>query len=364
MAAVVLALALAVPSAEASVQVRASAGAEVDTNARRAVSVSAADSEVVTDGLVRVTAEVEGQVRGRGGHFLVGQFGVGAKRFVEEDTEDLLAFRAQLQGRLSLGRGWFLGARGWGRLSRIRNRRRDYELGEMTAELGWRRGPFEAAAFGGGSAFGFGIEPRFDYVGLAAGGRIGWRPVPELSLNLQGGFRLRDYSGNALVVSVPVDGDQPPRRTFCEDPEAELARGFRCTPRNRQDDEARVGASIRWVGDFLVELGYLVRVQRSTSELENVDRHRISLMATFALPARLDLGFRGGLQINDSVTLTDRAFLAEADENQNVLQFHLQRPIEGPVTAELRYALFANQFADVAAEFIRHTVYAGLIVEL
>lgn len=364
MAPVVFALALLHPSVETEVEVRASAGAEVDTNARRAIAGAAGSDAVVADALVRVTAEVRAQLRSREGHFLVGQLGAGAKRFVEQGPEDLLAYRAQLEGRLGLGAGWFLGARGWGRLSRIRNRQRDYELGELTAELGWREGAFEAAAFGGGSAFGFGIEPRFDYVGVSVGARLGWRPWRDLFLGVQGGFRVRDYAGNALVVAASVDGTLPPRRTFCEDPARELEVGYRCSPRNRRDDEVRVGGTLRWLGDFLLELGYLARIQRSSSELENVDRHRISLLATFALPARLDLSVRGGLQINDSVTLTDRAFLAEADENQNVLQAQLQRPIEGPVTAELRYALFANQFADVAAEFVRHTVYLGLAVEL
>ena len=103
-----------------------------------------------------------------------------------------------------------------------------------------------------------------------------------------------------------------------------------------------------------------MRLQRSNSDFENIDRHRIEITATFGLPGRFTVNVLGALQINDGVSITDQKFLADDDENQNSLNVGVQRPIFGDAYAEARYALFTNQFSTADASFIRHTVYLGV----
>ena len=111
---------------------------------------------------------------------------------------------------------------------------------------------------------------------------------------------------------------------------------------------------------FVIGLRYLLRLQRSNSELENIDRHRISLQGTVELPWALMLNVLAGLQINTGVSVTDTRYLAEDDENQNSVQVQLGRALSEDLGLEARYALFANQFTTAEVDFLRHTVYLGL----
>jgi len=139
-----------------------------------------------------------------------------------------------------------------------------------------------------------------------------------------------------------------------------LPDNYTCTPRLRRDTEVQLAAGVTYRGGILVGGQYLLRRQRSTSELENVDRHRLTLFGTVGLPLDLTLSGLAALQINTGASLTDNRFLAEDDENQNSLQLQLRRPLFEGLSIEARYALFANQFSTAAANFVRHTVYLGV----
>lgn len=363
-------LALAVGAAPEGVQrspewradITARLGAEVDTNALRAVPGASPSlpTEVVADGLGRATLQLEGQARLHPQLTLSGSYVIGAKQFASQSTEDLVAQSAWLNGVWRMSKQWSLAARGQGRTSRIRSGRRDYDLGSAGLDLRFRDRQLSFGLRPGLSAFRFGPESRFNFESLDIASTGQWRINSRTSAALTGSWQRRSYAGNGWVIGQPTDSTQPAILTFCDDPAVLLEAGIICVGRRRVDEELRLMGELSYLGDFLLRGRYVFRRQRSNSELENVDRHRITGLATFALPARIDLSLQVGLQFNDSITFTDRQFLVEADENQNVVQIELRRPLGDTLAVEVRYGLFANQFLDAAAEFLRQTVYIGL----
>ncbi|MEL7372761.1 MAG: hypothetical protein AAFN74_27800, partial [Myxococcota bacterium] len=143
--------------------------------------------------------------------------------------------------------------------------------------------------------------------------------------------------------------------------EAEREAGYICTPAGRRLDFEITGAlSISYRGPFLLSAQYLLRLQRSNSDFENIDRHRVEVTATVALPLGITANLLGALQFNQGVSITDQKFLADADENQNSFNLGLQRALDDDLYLEGRYALFTNQFTAAEVTFFRHTFYVGL----
>lgn len=359
-------------------RLRLALGPEVDTNARRAVQgadvedatvpfpVANRPSEVVLDGLIRAIVDASAGLRFGRDHALRGYYVLGAKRFFQETTEDLLAQEVGLASGHRLGSVFRLDLDGSYKGSRIRSGLRDYDV--LTAGLG---GTFivspswQVDLQTRMTRFTFAIEPRFNYLGPRATLGLTYRPTRRLSVAVRGGATVRLYDGQALVEGIFVGTTEMPIGTpvlrFCEDPDAELEDGILCEPAGkRQDIEVTASASVSYRGPFLISAQYLLRLQRSNSDVENIDRHRVEVTATFALPGSLTMNVLGALQFNQGVSITDQKFLADDDENQNSLNVGVQRPIYGPLYVEARYALFANQFSTADVEFIRHTAYLGL----
>ena len=362
-----------------SARLRLAAGSEWDTNARRAVQGEDVQGgavafpnasrpfDVVSDGLVRVVVDSAGSLRFNERHSLRGHYVLGLKRFFSESTEDLLVQEVGLtseQRWLSSVRTTLNGAY---KGSRIRSQLRDYDV--LTGGLGtYFR--FSSSVTADVQArltrFIFSAESRFNYWGPRASLGVTYRPYRRVSIAVRGGATGRFYDGRALVegVFVGTSGDENPDATiltFCENPEAELEDGYRCTPAGqRRDIEAIASLSISYRGPFLLSAQYLLRLQRSNSDFENIDRHRIELTATFPLPWRLTVNALGALQFNQGVSITDQKFLADADENQNNLNIGIQRPIFDDLYLEARYSLFTNQFSSADVTFFRHTAYLGL----
>ena len=364
-----------------SARLRVALGSEWDTNARRAIQGADVESptvafpaasrpfEVVSDGLMRVVVDSAAGLRFGSRHALRGHYVLGAKRFFRETTEDLLVQEIGLASGHQVADTFNLGLDATYKGSRIRSGLRDYDvltgglrgtvrLGEgLTSSLQARL-----------TRFFFAVEPRFDYWGPRATLSVDYRPIRRLSLAARGGFTTRFYDGPALVEAIFVGNDNgtvPPdgsfRLTFCDNPAEERQRGYACSPAGlRRDYEVTASISISYRGPFLLSGQYLLRLQRSNSDFENIDRHRFELLATFRLPLDLTVNIIGALQFNQGVSITDQKFLADADENQNSVNVGLQRPLGDLVYLEARYALFTNQFTAAAVTFFRHTVYLGL----
>jgi hypothetical protein len=330
---------------------RVSAGGEWDTNATR--TIQGTSSNVVSDGLVRLLVDTRVRFDPAQGHQLALGYLLGVKRFFREETEDLLVHNLSVSSAHALTSWLIATVAGTGKMSRIRSGARDYNLGYGEGALIFRPIPeLDLEAHGGITGFTFPAEHNYDYLGPRAGGSIGYRPIRGLSLS--GGFDWvwRRYDGNALVRTTEN------MLSFCTP--AEEQRGI-CVPAGkRRDTEAQISINAIYRGSFVVGGGYLFRLQRSNSDLEQVDRHRISAFGTVGLPFDLTLNLLAALQINNGVSITDTLFLAEDDENQNSVQAGIGYRIVGELVAELRYALFANQFATNDVSFLRHTVYLGL----
>lgn len=359
---VILALSLAA-QVTGEVHLEASAGAEIDTNARRAVSRGEDDPAVVTDGLARALLDADGQLSFGRDHGVVARWVLGAKRFVEERDQDLAVSELRLSTWHRLLPKLSLGTFAQARVSRIRSGLRDYELalGGAQIDAGWDA--FTLSARGFFTGFGFPSEPNFNHVGPSLALELEWRPEPRWRLSVGGGHRWRSYSG-ALVIAEPTGAGEA-FTTFCEDPAALSAAGYTCTPApSREDGEWQAEAALLHSGPVMVELRYLLRAQRSTSALENVDRHRIYLAAAFALPWELSLGFRGAAQLNVGTALSDQQLLAEADEQQTSLLVQLERPLVGELSLVARYGLYANQLLETDARFLRQIFHLGLSFRL
>jgi hypothetical protein len=331
---------------------RLTLGGEWDTNAKRAVPnatevAGAPPSDVVGDGLARLLVDTRVRIDLAPGHRLTGAYLLGAKRFFVEQTEDLLVNSLTLASVHSFASWLGAAISGAGKLSRIRSSSRDYDLGLGDASvfvtpLRW----MDIEARGGLAAFRFPAERDFDYLGPHAGGGLRFRPVRGLSAAAGFDWVWRFYRGNAQQI------DAQSMLVSCIDVGGECQR--------RTDTEAQVSASIAYQADFVCGGGYLVRLQRSNDDLENVDRHRLSTFATIQLPLHFTVNVLAALQINSGVSATDTKFLAEDDENQNSVQVGLTYSILDGLEIDARYALFANQFATNDVSFIRQTVYLGV----
>lgn len=352
------------------VDFRVAAGGEWDTNSRRAVPNDGSDvlpsasrpTEVVPDGLARITVDTQLRFDPAPGHRIVGAYLLGAKRFFRESGEDLLVNSASLSTAHALT-DWLTAATvGAAKLSRIRNGTRDYNFGFAQGSLILHPvRSFDVDLHGGVTVFSFPVESNFDYLGPRTGGALRYRPMRGLSLSAGFDWVWRRYEGNALVIGTVPDQNEAPINilTFCTPEDQES--GVTCTPQGRRrDTEAQISANVAYRGTFVVGGGYLLRMQRSNSDLEDIDRHRLSAFATIGLPLDLTLNLLAALQINNGVSLTDTKFLAEDDETQNSVQAGLGYAITDEIGLELRYALFANQFSTNDVDFLRHTVYLGV----
>lgn len=372
MAGVALHVALALwAGAESDVRVRASLGVELDTNARRAVEgrplqIAGIDELVVSDGLTRAFVDASGHLRFGPGTLARLGATLGTKRFFSASTEDLVAHGLRLDIAHRDEAGWRIRAFGRGRVSRIRDGSRDYDLASGGVSFALTPGPFDLGVRAHLAGFGFLPEDNYDHIEPSAAVEAGWSPWPSTRIGAAMGRGWRFYRGNGLVIAQPLPDADPsvgPKLSFCEDPEVERAEGRDCASGTRRDEDWILDLGVTYRGALVARLGYGFRSQRSSSPVENVDRHQLFASAVVALPWALDLGLDLRLQFSDGAALSADLQLAEADEDQNVVQAKLLRPLGDNVDLELRYSFFASQFGTAeAAEFTRHTAFVGLAI--
>jgi hypothetical protein len=346
--------------ADASGFLRASLGGEFDSNAQRAVQVSGSDGdftfgdEEVSDGLFRFVAEGQGRWRPRPSWELGGRFMVGTKRFFTQVDQDLLTYDVLVRGRKQWGR-LRLSVFAGNKLSRVRNGVRDYGLSRIGTSVVRYLGPTELSLQVEGWEYDFetfDTLPGVNYVGPRLTAAFRWRMLTGLTWTVRttGVLRLHEEAATAIVdidgmeTLVPLD-------------------------ENRRDRELQLVSAFDYTGTFVAGLGYIGRLQRSNSDTENIDRHRIIGYATFGLPWRLFLSLRGALQFNFGRSDTNLRLSGDADENQNSIQARLRREITQRFSVEVGYALYANQFSSDETsvqlvgdqgDFLRQTVFLGV----
>ncbi len=347
-------------SSRVSGRVRAATGAEWDTNAYRAVDgqdaarIGGGDQQ--SDALFRVLVSAQGRLRLNDTHAISTRYLLGAKRFTREQSQDLTAHDLILRGSHRLAKRLALSTRARYRASRIRDETRNYDLGNGSIGLNWFLSEtWQFVAEADFFAYRFFAQPRFDYVAPLGHLGVSFVPIRKLTFRLDGFYQYRHYFSTGLVSTTRADVTDP-YATFCDPPQANEI----CTPTPRRDNEGQVRFGAAWRGSFVLGADYLLRLQRSTSDFENINRHRISLYATFAFPWETTASIVGALQFNDGVSVTDFSFLAEDDESQNSLNLKLSKFVTDKIAVDISYALYANQFSTADVQFIRQTIYLGV----
>ena len=349
--------------------VRLSLGAEFDTNPRRALptlagvdSEPAARSDIVGDGLARMLVDARGTLRLGEEHWMSVSITLGSKRFVAATTEDLLVQDFALQSEHGLVSTLVLSTFAEGRWNRMRSGVRDYDALRGGFGLGILLDALEVRTFGGGDRFALGIDRRFNNLGVFAGVNVAFRPMRRWSFDLRGAHQWRFYEGNGLVMGE-IEETSETVLTFCQDRAGLAEQGIRCRSEPRRDGEWQGSLFARYRGTILVgELGYSFRGQRSSSSLENVDRHRLQASATLGLPWALQLSALGAIQVNQGVSITDNQLFAEDDENQNVVQVQVHRELTEALAVDARWSWYNNQFGTTDVSFDRQTFYLGVSV--
>ena len=359
---------------KARLSLRVATGAEWDTNPPRAVDTEVqflpdasrpASGDVAGDGLVRVLVDTSLDVtltkldRARLFYLL------GAKRFFEQDAEDLLVHELGVSSGHRLLPGLSVEASATWRQSHIRSSNRDYAIGLAGGALRVRLAKGLSAAVGGRyTAFDFLPVPGLGHAGPRLTADLSWRPARRFAIRGAVEHAWLHYAMNALAPIIVRDANDRVHKvyTFCDGSDG--IEPPDCVPRSRDDTELSVGLSASYRGPIIVGGEVRARLRRSTSALEDIDRYRLSAYATIPLPGALILQVMGAVQLNDGLSVTQAKYLAEDDENQNRVEVQLSRKLGGAVSVEARYSLFANEFATAAAHFIRQTAYLGLSVQL
>ncbi len=338
---------------------RAAVGPEIDTNARRQIELPDEPPDdtdfdlpsVVTDGLLKVVIDGGGRIRLGRGWELHGQLLAGAKRFVNESTEDqwaqlLSAGLAKRWGRVVIGTD------GSFRISRMRRAVRNYSWQqarlqtEVDLGAGWAVG-------GWAGWFAYQFEPReeFTYSGPQGGvfGRYAFARPWTLYAWVDGW--LKDYD-STILVGTPVG----PR--FCEAEEPDCA--------DREDTELRTGIRVQWSGKVVGALGYDLRLLRSNSEppLEDLDLHRVSGFVSVPVVWEILATARCALQLRFGDSPTFDLALGDEDENRNKCQLQVRRPITPALDFDIRYAAYWYRIEGGPSapdlEYLRQTVFAGI----
>ncbi|MFO0725745.1 MAG: hypothetical protein U1E65_18310 [Myxococcota bacterium] len=345
---------------EPKVDLRLVTGTEWDTNARRSVvttqALNAGPAEVgeaIADGLLRVLVDAEAILKLTPLDRLSLTYVLGAKRFFREESEDLVAHDLSFNSAHRLSERFTLETQARFRSSRVRSGLRDYTIGSAGGGLSFAaHDKLLIAVYGRAEAFSFGASDDYSYLGPTAELMIRFFPMQRLELSLFGGPVLRAYDGFAYRVVTSNDGSTAAVR--CDGSSAECPRTL------RTDTEGDVGFRVSFRGSFIVGGEGILRIQRSTSEIERIDRYRLSAYATIPLPWELTLSLIGALQYNHGTSASQQLYVAEDDENQNSIAVQLGRKLMDPLRLDVRYALFANEFATAPARFLRQTVYLGL----
>lgn len=346
-----------------SVQARFTSGAEWDTNAERAVRAGEmplaafGDLEEVGDGLARVTADVSGRVMPT--RSLVAWLGyqLGAKRFAREQSQDFFTHQFFGQGAWFAADAWTLGVSGSFRLSRIRSALRDYNIGSGSAYVRWSpRRDLSIAATGTFTGYRYLLDDHFDYRGPSAGLEATFAPISRLTISGGATHHWRNYSRNGLTLT---NDSGRTFASFCDELFAPDDDTF-CAGAIRRDTEIDLSIGARYVGTIQFGGQYRLRAQRSTSDYENTDRHRLTADVTFGILDDLQATVLAVLQFNNQTSVTDTLQQAEDDENRNNLSLGLRYALSDHLALDLRYALYVEQFSTNDASYLRQLFYLGL----
>ena len=388
----VVTLLWAAPVFAADYSLTAEAGPEIDSNVLRAPRSS---GEVVTAGLMRMTAE--GQFRLRGGrHSLALIYGGGAKVFFGGAASGDSCSATQPCG---------IGARCQQGVCVAEARSADEALHRLRARWSLRLGRATALTLGGGFYDVFQRESERDFRAgdLLAGVSIAHRSGTVGSLQL--GYRGLDYkplgefSFHALAGRLSVSRELSTRDDFISwrlglvydaalrfyegpvrgppEPCPDNPQLLICSPEQdgrRRDLAQTVRASVDYTGEAQATLYYALEVNRSNTYGESFVRQAVGLKFTTSLLLGVYLTTKGVLQFSrfKDPFLTGRVgsqqsrFVDIDDENRSTLELRLARDFGDRWALVTRYALYLNETRAGAERsvidpgFLRHLLFVGV----
>jgi hypothetical protein len=211
----------------------------------------------------------------------------------------------------------------------------------------------------GGRDFVYKPDHDLDWRGPIASARLElplWsEPARTRSLELAtlAGVEIRGYDSRALANACPVGAPPSPTCSAATD----LA---------RRDRVARLGAELTYTGAVVIAAGYQLTLIDSNSFGQSLARHRATLAATVALPARLYASALIVAQLDQYVDglvvardLQHMEFTNLDDENRSAIQLRLARALSPTWSLEARAAIWRNLRTTDA--FDRELGYLGVV---
>jgi hypothetical protein len=336
------ALALLIPTAHGSElkgTARLSFGAGADSNARR-------DYEQVG---TQADAFAYASAFGRFEYFAqkaraAGEYEIGARKFLQLLSEDVLVQSGSVEGVLSLGPSWSIGLEGRGKDRR--GGARDYS--DLFG------GPFVALAAGAWdirlrtAAHRFVYRPDFSY------------SFKAMEIGMTGQYRLSRRHALLLVFDAGIrnyDANSRPDPSLPPPPSVT----------GRQDVAVLGGAGYSYRGPIALTLTYSYGDTRSNSFGETTLRHRLALTAAARLPGDLTVVGQAALQRTrypDGPYRGPPEIILLEDDNHNSVALKLLRPVLTDLELELRLALYSDRLPQNKLTYLREVASMGFVWRL
>lgn len=315
----------------------------MDTNPRRTLGEEVGLYDQ-SDGFLFLTGSGRARIALDEAHALSGRLELGAKKFLRETSEDVVAVDGGA-GYAYQHERWLLGLDAGGKLRRSRIGDRDYT--DLSADAYADYLLTDALTLrltGGVRGFLFPDYPVHDSIG------------PQLTLS--GRYQLaRRHNVAAAFGGAPRFFDSMQRRqdgTFSEE-----------AP--RRDRQLWGQLSYGYRGSLAVQAGLGWMQQASNSFGESTDRYRAFVALSRKLPFDLYAMVQGTLQLiryPDGIFLA-RELLLQDDEAQSSLSAKLSWPVHTHVDLEAKYGLYWIRLPDEAAmdpslNYLRQTFNLGV----
>ncbi|WP_223642554.1 hypothetical protein [Corallococcus sp. EGB] len=269
---------------------------------------------------------------------VVGRYELGARKYVEYESEDTLVQAGALEGSLALGTEWGVGAEGHAKDRRGGSR----AYSDLGASLFAEYAPDVRLALrlrAGARRFVYRPDPTADFGGPELGVLGRYRLTPRHTLSVFGEWGSRRYG--------------PLARPFP---------GHTTSPGRRQDGALVAGAGWAYRGPVKLSLSYAFQEVSSNSFGETAMRHRLTASAGVRLPWRLTLLAQGTLGFSrypDGIYLSPEIILVDEDEGQNSLSLKLARPVSARVDLELSWGLWSTRLPRNDLHYTRQVFGVG-----
>ena len=135
---------------------------------------------------------------------------------------------------------------------------------------------------------------------------------------------------------------------------------------DRRDLFLQGGATAAWVGPVLLQIGYTLQLNLSSSQAEGYLRHLLMAKVAVRIPGDLYLTLKGQLNVLAAAPAVFVPVATIDEENRSVALADLERPLPRGFAISARYAGYFNApgLGGTEPAYQRHTVYLGISYKL